>query len=70
MYQYTNPGEVYGDMPPPNDERATLRHVARNANGSRSYPEDAGSDESTLRLIMSFICASVIKDDITKVMGH
>jgi hypothetical protein len=42
MYQYTNSGKVYGDMPPPIDERATLRHVGGNANGIRPYPKDAG----------------------------
>jgi hypothetical protein len=42
MYQYTNSGKVYGDMPPPIDERATLRHVGRNTNGIRPYPKDAG----------------------------
>jgi hypothetical protein len=42
MYQYTNSGKVYGDMPPPIYERATLRHVGGNANGSRPYPKDAG----------------------------
>jgi hypothetical protein len=42
MYQYSNSGKVYGDMPPPIDKRATLRHVGRNANGIRPYPKDAG----------------------------
>jgi hypothetical protein len=42
MYQYTNSGKVYGDMPPPIDERATLRHVGGNAKGIRPYPKDAG----------------------------
>jgi hypothetical protein len=42
MYQYTNSGKVYGDMPPPIDERATLRHVGVNANGIRPYPKDTG----------------------------
>jgi hypothetical protein len=42
MYQYTNSGKVYGDMPPPIDERATLRHVGGNANGTRPYTKDAG----------------------------
>jgi hypothetical protein len=42
MYQYTNSGKVYGDMPPPIDECATLRHVGGNANGIRSHPKDAG----------------------------
>jgi hypothetical protein len=41
MYQYTNSGKVYGDMPPPIDEHATLRHVGGNANGIKSYPKDA-----------------------------
>jgi hypothetical protein len=42
MYQHNNSGKVYGDMPPPIDNRATLRHVGGNANGSRPYPKDAG----------------------------
>jgi hypothetical protein len=42
MYQYTNSGKVYGDMPPPIDEHATLRHVGGNANGIMPYPKDAG----------------------------
>jgi hypothetical protein len=42
MYQYTNSWKVYGDMPPPIDERATLRHVGGNANVIRPYPKDAG----------------------------
>jgi hypothetical protein len=52
MYQYTNSGkEVYGDMPPPIDEHATLRHVGGNANGIRPYPKDVGmiSMSSNLR---------------------
>jgi hypothetical protein len=43
MYQYTNSGKVYGDMPQPIDERATLRHVGGNANGIRPYPKNAGT---------------------------
>jgi hypothetical protein len=42
MYQYTNSVKVNRDMPPPIDERATLRHVGGNANGIRPYPKDAG----------------------------
>jgi hypothetical protein len=42
MYQYTNSGKFYVDMPPPIDGRATLRHVGGNANGIRPYPKDAG----------------------------
>jgi hypothetical protein len=42
MYQYNNSGKVYGDMPPPIDEHATLRHVGGNTNGIKPYPKDAG----------------------------
>jgi hypothetical protein len=42
MYQYTNSGKVYGDMPPQIDEHATIRHVGGNANVIRPYPKDAG----------------------------
>jgi hypothetical protein len=51
MYQYTYSGKVYGDMPPPIDKHATLRHVGGNANVIRPYPKDAGmiSVRSNLR---------------------
>jgi hypothetical protein len=51
MYQYTNSGKVYEDMPTPIDEHATLRHVGGNANGIKPYPKDAGmiSMSSSLR---------------------
>jgi hypothetical protein len=42
MYQYNNSGKVYGYMPPPINERATLIHVGGNANGIRPYSTDAG----------------------------
>jgi hypothetical protein len=42
MYQYIISGKIYGDMPPPIDKRATLRHVGGNANGIRPYPKDVG----------------------------
>jgi hypothetical protein len=41
MYQYTNSGKVYGDIPPPIDEHAKLRHVGGNANRIKPYPKDA-----------------------------
>jgi hypothetical protein len=42
MYQYNNTGEMYGDMPPPIDEHAILRHIGGNANGIKPYPNDEG----------------------------
>jgi hypothetical protein len=36
MYQYTNSGKVYGDIPPPIDARATLIHVGGNSKGLRT----------------------------------
>jgi hypothetical protein len=42
MCQYTNSGKVYGNMPGPIDEHATLRLVGGNANEIRPYPKDAG----------------------------
>jgi hypothetical protein len=50
MYQYTNSGKVYGDMPPPIDEHAILRHVGGNANGIKPYPKDAGMISMTRNL--------------------
>jgi hypothetical protein len=51
MYQYANSGKVYGDMPPPIDEHAILRHAGGNANGIKPYPKDVGmiSTSSNLR---------------------
>jgi hypothetical protein len=51
MYQYNNSEKVYGDMPPPIDEHAILRHVVGNSNGIKPYPNDEGliSINSNLR---------------------
>jgi hypothetical protein len=42
MYQYNNSGKVFGDMPPPIDENAILRHIGGNANGVKPYLNDEG----------------------------
>jgi hypothetical protein len=42
MYQNGDTGKVYGDMPPPIDEHAILRHMGVNANGIKPYHNDKG----------------------------
>jgi hypothetical protein len=65
MYQYSNMGKVYRDMPPSIDEHAILRHMGGGVNGIKPYPNDKGmiSMNSNLRGIQAG-SVSIIKSNV------